>query len=80
MYSSSRDIPTDRIDISLNAELVDWVDRLVAEMTDDLAEGRVRAIEEAIYRWCQQQTKQRLQRSADYHHQRHNDDETGWLV
>lgn len=89
MYFSS-DQP---ISIELNSDLVDWVDQIVSDMLKQelkneqsdlspevIAQKRTEAIEIAVQQWCKQQTNQRLQRSADLHRQRHNNDETGWLV
>jgi hypothetical protein len=39
-----------------------------------------RAIEEGLHLWCQQQQQRRLHQLAQVHQQRHDDDETGWLV
>lgn len=79
--------PNQRVSIDLNADLVDWVDELIgyADSGSDtnivqLEQQRIRAIEEAIQLWCQQKSKRRLQNRADQHRQRHDNDETGWLV
>jgi len=78
-----------KVSIELNPDLVDWVDEIVSDtlkQTDStaspetIAQKRIEAIETAIQIWCQQQIDRRLQRSADLHRQRHNNDETGWLV
>jgi hypothetical protein len=78
---------TPRVPLELNAELVAWVDELVgyAEGNTDLSDQsleqqRIEAIESAIQNWCEQQSKRRLQYRADQHRQRHDNDETGWLV
>lgn len=85
MYS-----PKDQqVSIELNADLIDWVDQIIGDTLkqsshsasqETIEQKRIEAIETAIQNWCQQQTHQRLQRSADLHRQRHNNDETGWLV
>ncbi|PSB08094.1 hypothetical protein C7B61_15685 [filamentous cyanobacterium CCP1] len=79
--------PNQRVSIDLNADLVDWVDELIGDAdsgsdTDllQLEQQRIQAIEEAIQLWCQQKSKHRLQNRADQHRQRHDNDETGWLV
>lgn len=75
-----------RVAVELDADLIEWVDQLLdadpdrRPTPDAVALDRTRAIEEAIQLWCKQQANRRLQRLADRHHQRHNDDETGWLV
>jgi predicted transcriptional regulator len=84
MYSYSNS----RVSIELDATLVDWVDQLIAEASERstslapelMEQKRSQAIEEAIQLWCQQKANQRLQQAADLHRQRHNQDETGWLV
>lgn len=89
MYSSQNQ----RVSIALNPDLIDWVDQIIRNMLKDelrddqstlapeiIEQKRTEAIEAAIQLWCKQQTQQRLQRSADLHRQRHNNDETGWLV
>ena len=89
MYSSQNQ----RVSIALNPDLIDWVDQIISDALKDGLKGeqnnlspetieqkRTEAIEAAIQLWCKQQTQQRLQRSADLHRQRHNNDETGWLV
>lgn len=77
-----------QISLPIDAALVDWVDELVSRELDpqqDLSQEaieqkRLQAIEDAIRAWCQQQTQRRLQQSAELHRQRHDNDETGWLV
>lgn len=61
-----------QIVVNLDRALVDRVDRL----TDD----RDQAIAEALRLWCAQQAEAQMLRSADYHQQRHDGDEVGWLV
>lgn len=84
MYFSNQ-----RIAIELDADLIDWVDQLIGDSLNQepgnlsqeaIEQKRIQAIETAVRDWCQQQHKQQLQRSADLHRQRHNNDETGWLV
>ena len=60
------------ITVTLNPDLLAEVDQL----TDD----RDRAIEAALELWCRQQHRARLHQLAQTHQQRHDDDETGWLV
>lgn len=79
MYSFPNAEPQ-RTPVELDTELIDWVDRLTGESPETLPAKRIQAIEEAIRLWCQQQSHKRLQRSADTHRQRHDSDETGWLV
>lgn len=77
-----------RVAIEIDADLIEWIDQLMQSTTEPseqvsaetIEQNRARAIEEAIQLWCQQQANRRLQRLADQHHQRHKDDETGWLV
>lgn len=85
MYSSQNQ----RVSIELNPDLIDWVDEIISDTLkqtggtaslEAIEQKRTEAIEVAIQLWCKQQTDQRLQRSADLHRQRHNNDETGWLV
>lgn len=84
LYSQNHRVP-----VEINADLIDWVDQLVhdslngtgaAASQDAIEHARMQAIEEAIQRWCKQQADRRLQRFADLHRQRHDNDETGWLV
>jgi metal-responsive CopG/Arc/MetJ family transcriptional regulator len=79
-YSNRR-----KVSIELDADLIDWVDQLLnhsRQEGDSLQDDKARteAIEAAVRSWCNQQTSKRLQQSADLHRQRHNNDETGWLV
>jgi hypothetical protein len=84
MYSYSNP----RVAIELDANLIDWVDQLIAEAPDQwsnlspeqMEQRRIQVIEEAIQLWCQSKAQQRLQQAADLQRQRHNQDETGWLV
>jgi EAL domain-containing protein (putative c-di-GMP-specific phosphodiesterase class I) len=77
-----------RVSIELDANLIDWVDQLIAEAPGQVSnlspeiieQKRMQAIESAIQLWCQTKAQQRLQQAADLHRQRHNQDETGWLV
>lgn len=70
-----------RVSVSLDADLIDWLDQLIDEAEPGAAPvDRTQVIEDAIRLWCQQQTHRRLQRSADLHRRRHEADETGWLV
>lgn len=80
---------THRVPVDVNADLIDWVDQLVHDSLKDsgtevsqdaIEQSRIQAIENAIQHWCKQQTDHRLQRFADLHRQRHDNDETGWLV
>jgi metal-responsive CopG/Arc/MetJ family transcriptional regulator len=64
--------PKQQLLISLDSALLDRVDQL----TDD----RNQAIEEALRLWCQRQAEAKLLRSTNYHRQRHDQDEVGWLV
>jgi hypothetical protein len=69
------DLGKQQVVIKIDAELLGRLDRL----TDD----RDQAIEAAIQLWCNQQSDnvgKILQRSAQIHQQRHDNDETGWLV
>jgi hypothetical protein len=84
MYSYSNP----RVSIELDANLIEWVDQLITEAPEQwstlspeqLEQKRTQVIEEAIHLWCQNKVQQRLQQAADLHRQRHNQDETGWLV
>lgn len=61
--------------VKIDAELLERLDRLTGD--------RDQAIESAIRLWCDQQSNnvgKILQRSAQVHQQRHDNDETGWLV
>lgn len=75
-----------RIPVEIDAELIDWVDQIIDQSRESDSSprashlDRTQAIEAAIRDWCKQQTSRRLQHSADLHRQRHNNDETGWLV
>lgn len=66
--------PKQEVVLSLDATLLRQVD----ELTNDL-NG---AMEEALRLWYTQKTASQTQVNTpvDYHRQRHNDDETGWLV
>lgn len=81
--------PNPRVSIELNSDLVDWVDQIISDAlkqqqhdvsAETIAQKRTAAVEAAVQHWCNQQTSQQLQRSADLHRQRHHNDETGWLV
>lgn len=61
-----------RISVSINAELVQWID----ELTDD----RTAAVEAAIQFWCEEQTRYQRQRGAELRRQKQDEDEAGWLV
>ncbi|WP_416676411.1 hypothetical protein [Egbenema bharatensis] len=82
-YSPS---PNSRIAVDLDAELIAWVDELLGYAEDSnlsqeaIEQYRIQAIESAVQKWCEQQSKQRLQYRAEQHRHRHDDDETGWLV
>jgi hypothetical protein len=78
-----------QVSIALDADLVHWVDQIIGHTLNPdqdnsspeaIEQKRIAAIESAVRDWCKQQNQQRLQRSADLHRQRHNNDETGWLV
>lgn len=77
-----------RVAIELDAELVAWVDELLGDLneanaelsTDRTKQQRTQAIEEAVQLWCERRSKLRLQKRVEQHRQRHDDDETGWLV
>jgi hypothetical protein len=77
-----------RVAIELDAELVAWVDELLEDLneanaelsTDRMEQQRIQAIEEAVQLWCERKSKFRLQQRAEQHRQRHDEDETGWLV
>ena len=64
------------ISVTLNPELLAEVDQLVAQ----LGSNRDRAIASALELWCRQQQKQHLYHLAEIQQQRHDNDETGWLV
>ena len=83
MYSSNQRVP-----IELDADLVAWLDEIIGDWLkqasgsptqDEIEQKRIEASETAVRDWCKQQAHERLQRSADLHRQRHNNDETGWL-
>lgn len=72
MYSDS---DKQQVVIKIDAELLGRLDRLTGD--------RDQAIESAIRFWCDQQSNnvgKMLQQSAQVHQQRHDNDETGWLV
>ncbi|NJL39361.1 MAG: hypothetical protein HC840_04520 [Leptolyngbyaceae cyanobacterium RM2_2_4] len=69
------DLGKQQVVVSLDADLLERLDRLTGD--------RNQAIESAIRLWCDQQSNnvgKLLQRSAQVHQQRHDNDETGWLV
>jgi metal-responsive CopG/Arc/MetJ family transcriptional regulator len=69
------DLGKQQVVVSLDAVLLERLDRLTGD--------RNQAIESAIRLWCDQQSDnvgKMLQRSAQVHQQRHDNDETGWLV
>jgi metal-responsive CopG/Arc/MetJ family transcriptional regulator len=69
------DLGKQQVVVSLDADLLERLDRLTGD--------RNQAIESAIRLWCDQQSDnvgKMLQRSAQAHQQRHDNDETGWLV
>lgn len=70
MSTSSPD--KQQISISLDIELLEQVD----EWTSD----REEAITEGLRLWCKHQADLKLQNTAQVHKQRHDRDETGWLV
>jgi len=61
-----------QISVSLDVELLEQVD----EFTSD----RQEAITEGLRLWCEQQADLKLQNTVQVHQQRHDRDETGWLV
>jgi metal-responsive CopG/Arc/MetJ family transcriptional regulator len=57
------------------------IDSALLNQVDELTGDRSQAVEEALKLWCESKRRpQRPQRPVDIHQQRHNDDETGWLV
>jgi metal-responsive CopG/Arc/MetJ family transcriptional regulator len=56
------------------------LDPALVEQLDQLTDDRDQAIAEALQLWCQRQTEAKLQRSSNFHRQRHDNDEVGWLV
>ena len=58
--------------VSLDADLVDQVDQLTSD--------RDQAIEEGLQLWCAKLAEKELHKYAQARQQRHDRDETGWLV
>ncbi|MBD2098187.1 hypothetical protein H6F90_24265 [Trichocoleus sp. FACHB-591] len=60
------------ISVTLDAALVQQVDQLTRD--------RDRAIAEGLRWWCEKQSAQQRLAFAQARHERHERDETGWLV
>lgn len=69
---SSADSSKQTISVTLDAALLQQVDQLTSD--------RDQAIEAGLRWWCEQQNGRQLQQLAKARHERHERDETGWLV
>lgn len=76
---------------SSKQQVVVMIDNDLMDLVDAWGGDRSQVIEEALYLWCQQRAEPSHQSSAEsmppqpmspaeYHRQRHDSDETGWLV
>ena len=61
-----------QINVSIDTELLEQVDQWTSDRTKAIAEG--------LRLWCDLQAEKELQKSAQARKQRHDRDETGWLV
>jgi len=66
------DFSQQTISVTLDAALLQQVDQLTSD--------RDQAIEAGLRWWCEQQNAGQLQQFAQARHERHERDETGWLV
>lgn len=69
---SSVDLSQQTISVTLDAALVQQVDQLTRD--------RDRAIEAGLRWWCEKQSARQRLAGAQARHERHERDETGWLV
>ena len=56
------------------------IDVALLQQVDQLTSDRNQAIAEGLRWWCEKQAARKLQAVAQARHERHERDETGWLV